>query len=100
MHLFPELVREDLIVKPNANFGDLMGLPTAGLNAVKFQGVDINLAVDITDRIDNGIDGGDPTHSSAEVGEQIADYLVDFTTAFLKHFSQADTLIQEEGETE
>lgn len=100
MHLFPELVREDLIVKPNDKFGDLLGLPTAGLNAVKFQGVDINVPVDITDRCDNGIAGGDPTHSSAEVGEKIADYIVEFTTAFLNHFSQADTLIEEEGDSE
>lgn len=99
LHLFPELVRKDLIQKANESFGELIGLPTSGLNAVKFQGVDINMAVDITDRCDNGIAGGDPTLSSAEVGEKIADYIADFTVAFLKHFEKADTSIQLQGET-
>ena len=99
LHLFPELVRKDLIQKANATFGDLLGLPTAGLNAVKFKGVDINLAVNITDRCDNGIAGGDPTLSSAETGEKIADYIVDFTVDFLKHFRDVDTRIQQEGDT-
>lgn len=97
LHLFPDLMRMDLI-EPGGDKGEMIGLPTAGLNAVKFRGADVNLAVDITDRCDNGIAGGDPTASSAEIGEKIADYIVDFTVAFLTHFRSVETLVNQKGE--
>lgn len=95
LHLFADLMRMDLI-DLEADKGEMIGLPTAGLNAVKFQGVDVNLAVDITDRCSNGIAGGDPTRSSAEIGKRIADYIVDFTVAFLNHFGTADTRVDKD----
>ncbi len=99
LHLFPDLMRMDLI-ELEAEKGTLIDLPTAGLNAVKFQGVDINMAVDITDRCGNGIAGGDPTRSKAEIGEQIADYITDYTVAFLNHFKSVETHTKQEGDNE
>jgi creatinine amidohydrolase len=90
LHHFPELMRMDLI-ELEAEKGEMLGLPTAGLNAVRFKDVDINLAVDITDRCTNGIAGGDPTRSSAAIGEKITDYITDYTVAFLEHFKDAET---------
>jgi creatinine amidohydrolase len=90
LHHFPELMRMDLI-ELEAEKGEMLGLPTAGLNAVRFKDVDINLAVDITDRCTNGIAGGDPTRSSATIGEKITDYITDYTVAFLEHFKDAET---------
>lgn len=89
LHLFPDLVRHDLI-EPGAEKGEMIGLPTSGLNAVRFRGVDVNLAVDITDRAANGIAGGDPTRSTAQIGERITEYIVEFTVAFLDHFRTVD----------
>ena len=89
MHLFPGLMRMDLL-EPDGGGKALLGLPTSGLNAVKFRGVDVNVAVDITDRCDNGVAGGDPSRSSAEIGEKICNYIVDYTAAFLEHFRQID----------
>ncbi|MGI9423142.1 MAG: creatininase family protein [Hyphomicrobiaceae bacterium] len=97
MHMFPELMRLDLIDR-DESFGELLELPTAGLNAVKFRGVDVNVAVDITDRCTTGVAGGDPSRSSAEIGQSIADYIVDFTVAFLDHFKSVDTLVNQVGE--
>lgn len=97
LHFFPELMRMDL-VEQKTSPGELIGLPTVGLNAVKFQGVDINMAVDITDCCSNGIAGGDPTRSSAEIGERIADHITEYTVAFLNHFKTVKTLTSTKGE--
>jgi creatinine amidohydrolase len=86
-------MRMDL-AEPAGTPGELIGLPTAGLNAVKFQGVDINVAVDITDRCSNGVAGGDPTQSSAEIGEKITNYIVDYTVAFIDHLKSVETRVR------
>ncbi len=90
---FPEKMRMDLIALEDGP-KEFLGLPTAGLNAVKFDGVDVNVAIDITDRCDNGIASGDPTKSSAEIGARISEHVIDFTVRFLEHFKQADTHVQ------
>jgi len=92
LHLFPELMRMDLATRGGPK-KSMLGLPTSGLNAVKFRGVDINLAVDVTDRCDDGIAGGDPTLSSAETGREIVAYLVDFAVEFIQHFKKVETEI-------
>lgn len=89
LHLFPELVRMDLIEPGERK--SVLGLPPSGLNAVKFQGVDVNVALDIDDICDNGIAGGEPTTSSAEIGKKIVDYIVNFSVAFLNYFKNVDT---------
>lgn len=85
LHLFPELMRMDLIEMKDKK--SVLGLPPSGLNAVKFEGVDVNLAVDIDDIRDTGIAGGDPNNSSAEIGERIIEYLVDFSAKFITYFN-------------
>ena len=89
-HLRPELMRPDLQEAP-AEFGTLLGLPTVGLGAVRFEGVDVSLAVDVTDRCTNGIAGGDPAVASAARGEAIVDHLVGLCTRFIAHLKDADT---------
>ena len=90
LHLFPELMRMGL-AEPSPEPGTLLDLPTAGLNAVKFQGVDINLAVDVTDRAANGVVGGDPTQSTAEIGEKMTNFIVEFTVDFIRYFKTVET---------
>ncbi len=94
LHLFPELVRMDLV-----EIGDkkeVLGLPTSGLNAVKFNGVDVNLAIDIDDICDTGIAGGNPAVSSAEIGKKIVDHIVGYCVAFIHHFKTVDTPTKKE----
>lgn len=90
MHLFPELMRPDLARAPGRK-GSLIGLPTSGLGAVKFQDIEIALAVDVTDRCEDGIADGDPSFSSAEKGERIVNHLVALCAEFIRHFRDADT---------
>ncbi|MEM8662716.1 MAG: creatininase family protein, partial [Pseudomonadota bacterium] len=89
-HLIPELMRKDL-AEPPGEFGTLLGLPTSGLGAVRFQGVDVTLAVDVTDRCANGITGGDPAVASAERGRRIVDHLVALCSDFVSHLDGTDT---------
>ncbi|WMS43499.1 creatininase family protein [Acuticoccus sp. MNP-M23] len=89
-HLFPDMMRPDLEERPG-EFGTMIGLPTAGLGAVKFKGVDVTMPVDVTDRCANGIAGGDPAVASADKGEAIVNYLVTFCADFVAHLEGADT---------
>lgn len=89
LHLFPDLIRMDLIKTGEKK--TVLGLPTSGLNAVKFNGVDINLAIDIDDICDTGIAGGDPKLSSADIGKKIVDYIVDYCATFINYFRTVNT---------
>ena len=94
LHLFPDLLRMDLVEIGEKNEG--LGLPTSGLNAVKFNGVDVNLAIDIDDICDSGIAGGNPAVSSAEIGKKIVDYIVDYCVTFIHHFKTVNTQTKKE----
>ncbi len=88
LHYFPHLAQMDKARK-DETFGKVVGLPTAGLTGVKFEGIDIGMAVNVDDHCSNGIAGGDPTRSSAEKGQRIAAHLVEFCTRFVAHFREA-----------
>ena len=90
MHLVPAQMRPDL-AETAGPFGSMIGLPTTGLGAVSFEGVDVQAPVDVTDRCDNGITGGDPSLASAEKGERIVDHLVALSAALIHHLSTVDT---------
>lgn len=92
LHLFPELMRMDL-AEPAAATGELLGLPTTGLNAVRFQGQEVHLAVDVTDHTGNGVTGGDPRRASADIGRRITEFLVDHLSAFVVHMKGVDPRI-------
>jgi creatinine amidohydrolase len=89
LHLLPDLMRPDLITAEDAK-GELLGLPTAGLAAVRFRGVDVNVPLDIDERCGNGIASGDPAPASAEVGEKAVAWLVEFCAAFVRHMETVD----------
>jgi len=92
LHLFPELMRMDLAA-PAPPPGALLGLPTGGLNAVRFRDQDVNLAVDVTDHTANGVTSGDPARASAEIGGRITEFLVDYLSAFVLHMKGVDARV-------
>jgi creatinine amidohydrolase len=89
LHLFPELMRMNLAAPAEAA-GELLGLPTTGLNAVRFQGQEVHLPVDVTDHTANGVTAGDPRRSSAEIGRRITGFLIDYLSAFALHMKGVD----------
>jgi creatinine amidohydrolase len=92
LHLFPDLISKDDMPAPGPK-KELLGLPTSGLAAVKFRGVEVNIPLNVTDRCDDGIAGGDPTRSSAEIGKRIVDHVVDFTVSFVDHLRKTNTTV-------
>ncbi|MFC5584598.1 creatininase family protein [Nitratireductor kimnyeongensis] len=84
LHLFPDLTRMDA-VKIDAQFGKMIDLPTAGLAAVRFQGTEIGLPINVDDHCSNGIAGGDASRSSADKGARFVDHLVTFCSDFVEH---------------
>ncbi len=89
LHLLPELMRMDLISREDKK-GEMIGLPTSGLSGVRFRDVEIGLAVDVTDRCGNGIAGGDPSRSTPEIGRRITEHIIEYCTAFVRHFATID----------
>ena len=87
-YLFPSLMRPDLAEAPR-NRKPFLGLETSGLGAVRFQGVDIAVPLDITDVTDNGIASGDPSLVSATSGERMIRHMVDTCAAFVEAFRNA-----------
>ena len=99
MHLFPELYRQYLAEAAAAG-GELIGLKTASLQAVVFEGLEVNAPVDITDHTRNGIVSGDATLASAEAGRLFSEYIVDRTAKlvdYLKTIKQPREAKAEEG---
>ena len=92
LHMFPDLVKKEGLPTPGTK-KEFLGLPTSGLAAVKFQGIDVNIPLNITDRCDDGIAGGDPRNSTAEIGARIVDHIVDYTTAFIRHLRTTETTV-------
>ena len=68
----------------------VLGLPTAGLAAVRFKNTDVNVPIDVTDHCDNGIVSGDPALASAEAGRAFADHIVATTVALVEHLKTVE----------
>nr|WP_305123231.1 creatininase family protein [Roseomonas sp. GC11] len=87
LHLFPELIREDLIPegKPLKN-DSLLGLPYTGLGTASFQGAEVGLPMEYDDTYHQGVGRGDPKLCSAETGallvEKLTGIVADFATLF------------------
>jgi creatinine amidohydrolase len=84
LHMFPGLVRKDLIVAPQP-WKEIMGLKTRSGSSVDFRGVAVPLPLGITDMSVNGNLSGDGRCASAEAGAKTTEHIVDFTSAFVEH---------------
>ena len=84
LHLFPGLYRSDLAASA-ARGGELIGLRTANLQGLVFEGLEVNAPVDITDHSANGIVSGDARLATAEAGKLFSDYIVDRAAALVNH---------------
>jgi len=93
LHLFPELYRDDLAEAATAG-GALIGLKTAHLQGLVFQGLEVNAPVDITDHTRNGIVAGDATLASAEAGRLFSDYIVERTAELVGYLKTVQQPLQ------
>ncbi|WBU60991.1 creatininase family protein [Paracoccus albus] len=73
MYLRPEQMRMDLALP--ARPARVMGFPTAGVQGVTIDGIQVNLPLDAHEIAPNGMLGGDAGPSSEQAGQRIVDHL-------------------------
>ncbi|WP_426956996.1 creatininase family protein [Muricoccus radiodurans] len=88
LHLFPELLRTDLIPEGQKLKRDsVLDLPYTGLGAASFEGAEIGLPMEYDDTYHQGVAGGDPKLCSAETGKVLSEALADIASRFVVHFA-------------
>jgi creatinine amidohydrolase len=88
LHLFPDLIRRDLIpaAAPLKSDG-VLGLPFTGLGTASFEGAEVALPNGYDEVYHNGVGGGDPNLSSAETGAALVHRLTEICARFAVHFA-------------
>ena len=88
LHLFPDLIRKDMIPAAKPLKKDpVLGLPFASLGVATFEGAPIDVPHEYDEVYNLGVGTGDPTMCSAENGEKLTERLVDLTAKFAAHFA-------------
>lgn len=85
MHLFPDWIRHDL-VPPAPAVPQIRGLPAAGLGALRFEGAEIAVPLEIDETAPQGVWAGDPRLCSAETGAALVEQLSDKAARFIEHW--------------
>jgi creatinine amidohydrolase len=91
MHMFPDLMRPDLVEAPQP-MRDVMGLSATGFGTATFQGIEINVPVGVYEVSANGVVGGDMRGVSAEIGAGLTDRLVGLFVDLAKHMIVQETV--------
>ena len=84
MHLFPGLVRPDLVPEPSLP-GTVRGLQVSGFGTASFEGVELAVPLEVADTAPNGVFGGDPRLSSAETGAALVERLTTIGARLAAH---------------
>jgi creatinine amidohydrolase len=74
MHLFPDLIRPDLI-PPAAPPPEFRGMPVSGFGTVDFEGIEVAVPLEVAQIAPNGVWQGDPGLCSAETGAILVERL-------------------------
>ncbi|MGX1744621.1 creatininase family protein [Bosea sp. NPDC055353] len=88
LHLFPELIRKDLIPAGKPMKRDpILDLPFTGLGTASFDGAEVGVPHEYDEVYHDGVGKGDPTLCSAETGAKLAEKLSDVVARFVAHFA-------------
>lgn len=89
LHLFPALMRPDLVPVANPLKRDsTLGLPFTGLGTASFEGAEVGMPHEYDETYTLGVAKGDPRLSSAETGAALVERLSDLCARFVKHFAE------------
>jgi creatinine amidohydrolase len=89
LHLFPELMRPDLVPDGQPLKSDpVLGLPFTGLGTASFEGAEVAMPNAYDEIYNAGVAKGDPRLSSAETGAELSRQLVDICARFVAHFAE------------
>lgn len=87
MHLFPDLVRPDMVPAPIAA-PDILGLPPATFGTVTFEGSEVHMPLEYDAFAPDAVRGGDPRLSSAATGAALVEKLTELGARFVAYYAQ------------
>jgi len=88
LHLFPELIRKDLIPDGKPLKKDpLLDLQFTGLGLASFEGHEVAMPNEYDETYNLGVAKGDPRLCSAETGAALTEKLTDICARFIAHFA-------------
>ncbi len=76
MTLFPDWIRKDMVPPPPVA-PSVMGSKVSGFGSIRFEGVDINVPVELDQIAPNGVWNGNPALCSAETGAKLVEKLAE-----------------------
>lgn len=85
MHLFPELMRPDLVPDPSP-LRHVRGLEAVSFGNVRFEGAEVQLPVEYDEIAPNAVRSGNPRLCSAETGAALVEQLTEIGARFIAHW--------------
>ncbi|SED12488.1 creatinine amidohydrolase [Rhizobiales bacterium GAS191] len=85
MHLFPELMRPDLVPDP-APLHQVMNLDAIAFGNIRFEGAEVQVPVEYDAMAPNGVRSGDPRLCSPETGAALVEKLTELGARFARHY--------------
>ena len=90
MHLFPKLIRPDMVPVPTP-LQKVLGLDAVSFGNIRFEGVEVQVPVEYDAIAPDGVRGGDPRLSSAETGAALVEKLTETGAGFIRHYVEHAT---------
>jgi len=87
MHLFPDLVRPDLIPDPEP-LQQIMGMPATAFGVARFEGAEIAVPVEYHEIAPLGVRAGDARLCSPETGAALVEQLTDLGGRFVAQYAR------------
>jgi creatinine amidohydrolase len=86
MHLFPQLMRPDLVPEP-LPAQEVRGLTLSAFGVARFEGAEVAVPVEYHEVSPNGVRGGDPRLCAPETGIALVEQLTEIGARFVRHFA-------------
>ncbi len=85
MHLFPDLLRPDLVPDPSP-LRQVFGMPATAFGTARFDGAEVAIPVEYDEIAPNAVRSGDPRLCSAETGAKLVEQLTEIGARFVRHY--------------
>ena len=86
MHLFPQLMRPDMVPGPSAP-PTVKGMTVSGFSTARFEGAEIAIPVELDEIAPNGVWNADPRLCSAKTGAALVEQLTEIGAKFVAHMA-------------
>ena len=91
MHLFPELMRPDMIPAPKPlGHNKALDLPYTALGSLNFEGAEVTVPTEYDEVYSQGVGKGDPNLCTPATGAALTEQLSTLVARFAAHFARCD----------